>query len=97
MNGNKREPNQDFSKLGQTIADLKLMGQDTDKQEEFETLTAAVNYLSWLETFLDNRRFYHKKQQVKKRIFEKIVKQQLAKDELAEIDRQVDEEMTNGE
>lgn len=93
----KKEPKQkaDFSRLEETIEALHdYAGGDQDEISlPPQTAELAATYLEWLAEMLDNRRMYHKKRNLKQREAEKLLRQMLSKDELAELDRQVEAKM----
>lgn len=56
--------------------------------DESETLD-LINAVRWTCAYLNDRKVYHKRQQLKKREFERVAKRMLAADEVAAIERKV--------
>lgn len=81
----------DFTHLETTIEALQHTLDTADSEApEFlgkEDNERALEYLRYLDEFLADRRDYHKKQNVKKRIAMETLKKMLSPDELKEIDR----------
>jgi len=48
-------------------------------------------WLQWAYDFLTERKLYHKKQQIKRKMMIKLASEHFSEDELAEIDRQAEE------
>lgn len=88
-NGTRKQ--MDFTGLEEVIEELHgVYGADLSSHGSVrkETIKQALNYLEWLDDFVQNRRLYHKKQNQKKAIAMKAIKSLLSKEELDEIDRQ---------
>lgn len=88
-----RKPQMDFSKLAPTIENL---GRNLDPESPFieihtEDLQQAITYLNWLQTFLADRRTTHAAYQKKRNALAKAAEKLLDPDEIAEIDRQIEE------
>jgi hypothetical protein len=49
------------------------------------------SWLGWAHDFLTERKLYHKKQQLKRKMMVKVASEHLSADELAQIDRQAEE------
>lgn len=94
----ERRSSTDFSKLEPTIEELHgVYGADTTSHASVEKtlIRQAITYLEWLDEMLANRKSYHKKQQVKRKLLEREVRKLLSASELAEIDRLADKAIGN--
>src|SRR5437867_2966309 len=81
---------------GTKSPDVRLLEKTIAKFEDNPTripttpeLTILINAGKWTCEHLNDRRIYHKKQQAKKRAWERIAKRMLAKDEIAQIEKRV--------
>lgn len=88
---NGQRQRMDLSNLEATIEHLhSTIGGDVHRSAVVEKkwLEQAVTYLEYLSEKTENNRLYHKKQNKKKQIAYKMLKQLMSKDELQAIDKQ---------
>lgn len=96
MNTNNNGTNRtrmDMSRLESTIDELhSFFGSDgsTPKELDKKVIGDAIYYLEFFFDKYENNKLYHAKQNAKKNLAMKLMKQQLSPDELRELDRQAD-------
>lgn len=93
MNTNGSRPKMDLSGLEAAIEQLHNLVGDPDSDgifgtDHMELLEAVVKYLEYFSEKTENNRLYHKKQNVKKRLAEQMLKKMLSADELKSLDEQ---------
>lgn len=58
-----------------------------------EELQEVVEALDWLHTSLSNRKTYQKKQQIKKKVYLKLAREVLSKQELEQVEKDVEKQL----
>lgn len=86
----EQKPRMDFSKLEETIEALHELAGSNVEQRVSSVAEQAAIYLEWMSEWLEDRKIYHKKQNLKNKTVKELVLRMLSKDEIANLDRQVD-------
>lgn len=80
-------------KLEECVDQLAFDIEEADKAADGDITVGVAEArfiresLRWLCEFLNDRKLYHKKQQLKKRLIEKLVREKLSPDEIAALNK----------